>query len=340
MFAKNILFFVFSIYNRKYLRYNSTTITFLRKAIMSFFVTLSAVATLLLYAVPAYMLGKFKIAKAEHIPLLAAILLYVCTPVIIVNSFQKMDFNVGASINLLIFLILATLIHIVTICTATLIFKKNFEKMHFRIASIATTLGNCGFFGIPLLEALLPENPEAVIYSAVFSIAMNTIAFTLGALIITGDKKYIKAKKVFLNPSTVGTFVAIPLFLLNIKFPVFISDVLDVLARIGTPICMFVFGLRLSYIKISRIFPRLGTYLIAILGKQIIMPLIAIAVTAILPCDPIMESALIIMCSCPVASIVLNLSELLGEGQTYAADCVLTGTLLSIITIPIMMLIL
>ena len=300
---------------------------------MTFFITLSAVATMLLYAVPAYVMGKFKIAKPDHLPVLAAILLYICTPAIIINSFQKLEFSADTVLKLGIYLLLAFLLQLVMMGSAWLITRKSENKRN-RIAVIATSLGNCGFFGIPLLNALLPNNPEAVIYSAVFSIAMNTIAFTFGSLIISGDKKYIKAKKVFLNPAMIGAFIAIPLFISGFKLPAFLSTALEGCVSLSAPVCMFVLGIRLSAVKIQKIFTNTSAYA-AIFAKQIIMPIIAVGITLILPFDPVMETAFIIISSCPVASVVLNLSELLGDGQKYAADCVLLGTILSIITLPI-----
>lgn len=300
---------------------------------MGFFITLSAVATMLAYAVPAYLLGKFKIAKFEHIPVLAAILLYVCTPAIIINSFQKAQFTPETLLRLGIFLALAFFLQLVILGLAWLFVRKKSDNVQYRIASIATSVGNCGFFGIPLIEVLLPQNPEALIYVAIFSITMNTVAFTFGALIISGDKKYIKPKKIFFNPAMLGAFVAIPLFVFGIQLPEFILSILDALVKLSTPLCMFVLGMRLASIKISEVFTSLSTYP-SVFAKQIVLPLLAILLVKLLPLDPVLENSLVIMCSCPVASVVLNLSELIGQGQKHAANCVLLGTILSIITIP------
>ena len=288
---------------------------------------------MLLYAVPAYTFGKFKIAKSEHLPVLAVILLYICTPAIIINSFLKLEFSAKALLNLGIFLLLALGLQILMIGCAWMIVRKSNQKKH-RVAAIATALGNCGFFGIPLLKALLPNNPEAVIYSAVFSIAMNTIAFTFGSLIISGDKKYIKVKKIFFNPAMIGAFIAMPLFIFGVKLPDIFLSALEGCVALSTPVCMFVLGIRLSTVKLLNIFTNVSAYL-AICAKQLVMPLLAVAVTAVLPLDPVMEIAFIIISACPVASVVLNLSELIGEGQKNAADCVLLGTILSIATIPV-----
>lgn len=300
---------------------------------MSFFITLSAVATMLLYAVPAYALGKFKIARSEHLPLLAVVLLYICTPAIIINSFQKLTFSSDSLLKLGIYLLLAFALQAVMMGGAWIFVRKSDQKRH-RVAAIATSLGNCGFFGIPLLKALLPDNPEAVIYSAVFSIAMNTIAFTFGSLLISGNRKYIKAKKIFFNPAMIGAFIGIPLFIFGIKLPDIISVALEGCVSLSTPVCMFVLGIRLSTVKLHKIFTNVSAYL-AIAAKQLIMPLLAIAITAVLPFDNVLETGFIAISACPVASVVLNLSELIGEGQKDAADCVLLGTILSIVTIPI-----
>ncbi len=298
-----------------------------------FIITLSAVATMLLYAVPAYALCKFKITKAEHIPVLAAILMYICTPAIIIDSFQKLTFSSKAMLNLGIYLSLSFLLQLIMMGGVWLLVRKSENKQN-RIAAIAAALGNCGFLGIPLLKALFPDNPEVSIYSAIFSISMNTIAFTFGSLIISGDKKYVKAKKIFLNPAMIGAFIGLPLFVFGVRLPDIIGNTLGAFVSISTPVCMFVLGMRLSTVKITRILTNASAYL-AIFAKQIIMPLIAIIITLILPLDPTMETAFIIISSCPVAAVVLNLSELLGDGQKYAADCVLLGTILSILTIPL-----
>ena len=55
-----------------------------------------------------------------------------------------------------------------------------------------------------------------------------------------------------------------------------------------------------------------------------------------LPVDSGLKVVLYIICCCPVASIVLNFSEILGEGQKEAASTVLLSTILSILTLPIM----
>jgi predicted permease len=103
---------------------------------------------------------------------------------------------------------------------------------------------------------------------------------------------------------------------------------------------MIVMGMRLATMKVSEMFSDYRLYL-TVAVKQLLMPLIAFAIVYFLrEVDTGLRAAFYITCSCPVASIVLNYSEIVGEGQKSAANLVLLSTALSIATLPLMMLLL
>ena len=77
--------------------------------------------------------------------------------------------------------------------------RKKQSDPRVRICTAATAFGNTGFMGIPLLEALLPEYPEAVAFASAFFIAMNLLMWTVGSAIITRDRKYVRLKKVLVR---------------------------------------------------------------------------------------------------------------------------------------------
>ena len=218
-----------------------------------------------------------------------------------------------------------------------MILRNRFSDARARVGAVASALGNYGFFGIPLLTGLIPDEPEAIIYTAIMSIFLNFIAFTFGSVLISGDTKYVSIKKLFLNPSIIPAMIAIPLFVANVSLPYQVMEILQLFQTISTPLCMFVLGMRLATVKLSEVFSNPYSYF-AVISKQLVMPLIALAFVHLLPCDPIMERSLVIMCSCPIASVILNISEILENGQKHAVNTVLLGTILSIITIPLIML--
>jgi predicted permease len=97
--------------------------------------------------------------------------------------------------------------------------------------------------------------------------------------------------------------------------------------------------MRLAKMKFGSIFTNKRIYVTVAL-KQFLMPLLGFLFVYFLPIAPDLKRVFFILCACPVASIVLNFAEIVGEGQNEAANSVLLSTLLSIITLPVMMLLL
>lgn len=301
-----------------------------------FFITLITVAIMLLYAVPGFLLVKSKLIKENSIKAFATLLMYASQPCMMIYAFQKVKFSIELTINMIIILVLSLFIILFMVGIAYLIFRKKHGDVKYRIATLAMSFGNCMFMGLPLLESLLPDYPEGLIFSTIFSLSMNIVGWTLGSAVIANDKKYCSIKKAVLNPAVLALVVIIPLFCFNITIPDKLSEAISLLGRMATPLCMLIMGMRLATMNFKKIFLGKLQY-ISIAVKQFIMPLLALILVWFLPIDFNMKLTFYILCSVPVASVVLNFSEMIGEGQEDAANTVLLGTMLSIITIPIML---
>ena len=305
---------------------------------MSFFVTLSAVAIMLIYAVPGFLLIKAKLVKDEHIPSFSKLLMFVCQPCITIYSFRKVEFSPESLKNLGICFALAMGLQLGMVLLYFVLLKRKRNDIVWRVVNLAAVLSNCAFLGIPILEALLPDHPEALAYSSVFGVAMTLIGWSVGMYIISLDTKYIKPKKLLLNPGTVGFAIALIMYFFSIKLPVGMEDMLTLLGRMSTPLCMIIMGMRLATVKIKDVFCDWRQYL-AMALNQLIFPLIAFCIMYFMPISPIIKQSVVILCACPVASMVQNYAELVGEGNDKAANMVLLGTMLSIITVPLVCLI-
>ena len=102
---------------------------------------------------------------------------------------------------------------------------------------------------------------------------------------------------------------------------------------------MIIMGMRLATMELRGLFTDLRVYL-TIAVKQTVMPLIAFLLVFYLPISSEVKQTFFIICACPVASVVLNFAEIVGAGQREAAKMLLLGTLLSVVTLPPMMLLL
>ncbi len=291
----------------------------------------------LLYMVPAYFLCKGKKAVADHLPTVSAVLIYICSPCMIVSSFLSFDYNKENLVNMGLFFVIALILQVVFMGGLYLVFKKKFKISRYRMLTIGSVLSNCGFFGLPLVKALLPNNPEVACYSSIYVVAMNIIVFTAGVYCLTLDKKYMSVKSAFLNPAFFSLVVALPLYIFkgSTWLPDIILDGVGLLGKMTTPLCMIILGIRLATMDFKKLFTNPFVYLICA-TKLIIFPLFCFACVYFLPLPMSFKASVLVLAATPCASIILNLAEIHGKEPEMSANCILLSTILSIFTIPVL----
>ena len=305
----------------------------------TFLITLGAVAALLICAIPGYLLCKCRTVGENAIPALTKVLLFVAQPCLVITTFQNLSFDAAFLLEMLWFALLVLFLNAVMLGGAYFVLRRRQEEPLYRIMTIATALANCAFFCVPVLEALYGEAAsELLVYTSIYSVVMNILGWTVVSAIVAKDRHYMSAKKIVFNPATIGLLVALVLFVLRI--PLFesfesLGSMIEVCGRMTAPLSMIVMGMRLSYIGVRELFSDVRMYL-TVAVKQMGMPLIAFAILFLLPMDSVTKQVLYVMCACPVAAIVQSFPEMIGQGQKEGAKLVLLGTALSIVTLPLM----
>lgn len=287
---------------------------------------------------PGFFLTKANVLKEEHIKGFAVFLLYVCSPALSISSFQQAECNREILINIGILLLVTTFMQVLIMGIGFLINIKTYKiDGASRVATVAAAFGNVGFFGVPILQALLPDHPEAMVYSAVMSVMMNLIGWTLGMFMMSGDRKHVSVKNFLINPTTLCLLIALPLFFTNTSFPRPVMNFVEFFSKMSTPTAMTVLGMRLAFVK----FKDLMDYrqVVAIFLKLIALPLITFGIMYALPVDETLKISTYILSCMPPAAITLNFAELSNTSPKTAANIVVVGSLLVAITLPVLLLI-
>ena len=302
---------------------------------MQFTTTLITVAIMLAYAIPGFIFVKTKAIKPDSIGAFARVLLFVCQPALFLYSFNAATYSPAFFAQMGIFFGLCMGMQILVMVGLTLVLKNKFDDVRNRICTIASALANVGFFGVPLLEAVLPGHPEAVVFSTVFSVSLNLLSWTLAVGIISWDRKKVSIRNMVVNPTTVSLLVALPLFFTSTKLPTVIAPIVELLARMTTPMCMLILGMRLATVTPKDLFGNPRVYLSTAI-KNVIYPLLSFLIIYFVPLPTYVKITFFLLGCCPSASMVLNMSELVKEGQTHAACSVLISTLSCILTVPLL----
>lgn len=308
---------------------------------MSFQIALSNVLLTLLYIIPGFLICKFKKVTAEHLSSMSAILIYICAPCMIVNSFLQLDFSWDALGKMALFFAVTIVLQITFMLILYLICRKKYADSKYRILTIGAVLGNVGFFGLPVVKAILPNHPEVMCYSSIYVVSMNILVFTMGVFCLTNDKKYMTFHSAILNPSMFGFCIALILYFVGARqfLPALLLDGISLLGTMTTPLCMLILGIRLATVSFKKLFTRPIIYLVCAC-KLLVFPLFCYFAIFFLPLEFSFKASLLILSSVPCASVILNMAEMHHAETELAANCVLLTTLSCFLTIPLLVLLL
>ena len=305
-----------------------------------FIIALTNVLVTLFYLVPGVIVKKMGKAKEEHLSTLSAILVYVGTPFLEVSSFMAMDFSWEAVKNMGVFFAATFILQCLFMGVLRLILgRRRFGEEQYRLLTIGAVMGNVGFFGIPIVTALLPDRPEVACYAAMYSLSMNVLAFTVGVFCLTGEKKYMSMKAAVFNPTVFGFVLALPFYVFGLRnvLPAPLIGAIEAIRGMTTPLCMFILGIRLASAEFRQIWNKPVVYATVFL-KLLVFPLVSYAAVSLpfLGLPDSLRWTVLILSGVPCASLLLSLSELHRTKPDLAADCIIVSTLLCFLTLPML----
>lgn len=314
-----------------------------------------SVGMLLLMAVPGFILGKMRSVNTESaVKFLSVMLLYILQPFVTFDSFLNTAYDPEVLINIVIVFVFTcvTIGAVLAVGSFAMRFTK-FGKDVGGVIAYGGAFGNVGYMCIPFLQLMAPGDYVIILYATVSVVAFNLMAWTVGNFALTGDKRHISLKRALLNPPTLSFILALPLFLLNLNFLKAegltgaalkivsgIQEVIGLFSDMVGPLAMVLLGLKLADIRFGELFADGRVYIAAGI-KLIFFPLFGVALTALMSLFMNVESIslnLIAMSAMPCAQNVIMFSTLYDKDSALAAKEVTVSTLLSIITIPVMLL--
>ncbi|MBQ5910959.1 MAG: AEC family transporter [Clostridia bacterium] len=270
---------------------------------------------------------KRKFISQEGSKVISDIILNFVTPCLIINSLN-IDFDKTKFKGLIICFIAFLLIQAVSAVVAFFLFKSDTDSTN-RVMRFALVFSNVGYMGIPLQKAVLGD--EGVFYGSVCVAVFNIFMWTFGIICMSGEKKQMSVRKLFLNPGIVAVTIGLILFLFSIKLPTSVSSAISGMAALNTPLAMMVIGFNLARSNILSALKDKRVYIISFL-RLVVIPLISLFVLLAIGLRGTILVSLIIATSAPVAAATTVLSVKFEKDTELSVKLVAFSTLLSIIT--------
>lgn len=293
------------------------------------FIVLRQIVIMFVYMAIGGLLFQKGLITKEGSKSLANLLLYVVLPCVVVKSFCVARTPERTS-GLLVSFLAALGILLLAMAVSHLLFKKN------PIDDFGAAFSNAGFMGFPLVAAV--QGSEAIFYAAGFVALLNALQWTYGQSLISGDPGYRSPKAILKNPLVLSLLLGILIFCFEIPMPAIASDLLAALAALNAPLAMVILGVYLAQTDPKTLFNDPHLYVVAAV-RLVLIPLLTILVLKLLPAEyAAIATTLVIVAAAPIGSNVAVYAQKLGKDYAYAVRGVCLSTLLSVITMPLLML--
>lgn len=311
-------------------------------------------AVMLLFIVPGFVLRKTNLIRPEVMPTLSNILLYYAQPMLIIKAFAVDPIQPTGQtlLNFLYVILFAFAVILLTFAASRLAFRhmKGPDERNARdVLVFSSTFSNCAFVGIPFIDMYSDGNAEAMMYIIVFNIVINLLIWTLGAYLVTQDKKQMSVKKAILNPCTVGSAIGLILFcfpqinVFNMEAVEELQQIVVASASMTAPLAMLLVGVRIADLSPKRLFADKNVYLAtamrlivsAAITYLVILPF---KLTGVFARNELVLMTPLIAMSMPPATSVVAFAEKFGREQELAAAAYATGNLFALVTLPVILL--
>lgn len=296
----------------------------------SFMKMLSTQALMLIYMCVGYYCNKKDIIDKPTEIKLTDFVLRITMPCMVFNSFNMeltMEFIKEASFCLALSF---------AICgTGWLIGKFAYNKYPYAKKSIlqyATLVNNCGFLGLPIVSSILGE--EGLVLAAIFIIPNRIFMWTAGVSIFSNESDKKQAfVKVLRNPCMIAVYLGLLQAAVQVPIPEFVQKSITGIGNCTTPISMLLIGSMLTALTLDS-FKDWSTIYYGFI-RLAVLPIFALVLMKALGADDVLVACGVILTAMPAGSTTALLAQKYGADAVYGTKIVLTSVLFSMLSIPV-----
>ncbi len=293
------------------------------------------------------------ILPAETSRQLSALVLKVVNPIVILMSFQrKCDPHLIANLGWTF--LLSAVAYAIAFALSYLCIRPK-EGRETVIERFSVIYSNCGFMGIPLVQAMFGY--EGVFYLTAFIAVFNALVWSHGVMQMSGQRSLKSLVKVLRSPAILAICAGLVMFFTGFTLPeagstlkdgaphilrIFhtlgslLSETLEMVGSLNTPLAMFVAGATIIQTDLPKVIRKPRVFYVSFL-RLIAAPGLVLLLFLLMPFDTIVEMTVLAAASAPCAAICTMMSLSYRRNASYASEIFGVSTLLSVVTMPLMM---
>ena len=262
--------------------------------------------------------------------LLSDLVINVTLPASIIKAFQ-IEFNREILQSGLVIFLVAVGIQLGSYLLAEVLYRK-VETGHKKVLQYATICSNAGILGNPIAEGIFGS--LGLLYASFYLIPQRTFMWSMGLTYFTEapDRKSL-VKKIATHPCILAVVFGIIIMVFQIPLPGVIDQTVKSLAGANTAVSMLFIGSILTGVRFADLWTPLTIYYNIV--RLFLVPLLVWLCLLPLGLDELVTGVSVVLAAMPAASVTAIMASKYHCDEVFATKCVVSTTILSMITIPL-----
>jgi len=293
-------------------------------------------STLFVIVIVGYMAGKLGYMGGEFDRKLSSLVINWTCPALILSSAMTGDLPDRRFILPLLAISVVTYL----VLTGVAFWLPRFltrRKDDEGVVGFAMMFGNVGFMGYPVVASIFGH--EAVFYAAVLNVVNTFAVFTVGTILVTGKGEVEGPrfqKKVLYSTPMLSAYLTMLIVALEIdNIPACISQPLTMIGDITVPAALLIIGSSMSQLPLRALMGNATVYITTVM-RLVVVPVAMYFLCLLLGFDPYVVNINTVVIAMPVATYGTILCLKYNRDTSLMAEVTFITTLLSMITIPLL----
>ncbi|WP_407454900.1 AEC family transporter [Methanobrevibacter sp.] len=283
-----------------------------------------------------YFLKRIDFLSEDAVDPLNKIVMYILLPCMIFSAISTADLSLLPKLGILPFIILSS--SIVTGIISYFILKKlGLDDIALWSVLVTIMIANTGFMGYPISLGVYGQ--EGFLRAIFCDIATLCIFLILSYILVMkfGGNTKMAIKKIVLFPTLWAIILGLGFNFFNISIGPVLENTIDYLGQGTIPLIMIVLGLSINFEGISRSKSMIAFTSIM---KLVFFPAIAFLIASCMGLHDLQFKVSIIEAAMPSGMMSLLLAITYNLDFELTSDCIFINTVISLITLPVIMMLL
>ena len=286
-----------------------------------------------------YFIFKVKLVDDNFVKKFTKLILNITMPAMVLASVLRLEERQAASDVATALIIAAALFFVILPIIGFLLAKLlRVKKAQTGLYMFMCSYSNVGFMGMPVISALFGS--VGLFYTAIFNLIFNIAIFTIGTWMMNigtenGTKFNVKS---LATPGVILSAASLVIYFINVKFPVVVTDTIDMVGSITSPSAMLIIGCSLAKMNLKSVFSDVKLYIWTAV-RQFVLPVLLWYPLSLIVKNELLLSISYILAAMPVANTAVLFATDFNSDTELAARGVFITTLFSLLTVPLCVLI-